>query len=251
MAYIGSTDFLLEVASGNVSGAEILILRGHNPDIDAASGFEDLWDAGGNLVRLTSAETMNISSSLASDTSAGVGLQTVLVKGVDGTGAEISEVISMNGTTDVLTVNTYYRVNFLISLTAGSTGYNVGVITATASIAGTVQCQMNADVGLSHNSQYTVPLGKSAYLFKVELNAARTSGGGSPIVDFRGYGIPFGGARLVLFEKFVDTGLSDELDIDITLPSKMTARTDFWMAADTDTNNTAVRSRMYLMIIED
>ena len=252
MSYFGLNDFFLEVAKGNVDGHSIVIIRGHNPDIDSATS-EDIWEAGGTLSRLTSAETMDIVSSSSNDDGSpgGTGARTVVIAGCDGTGAAVTETITMNGTTGVTTANSYLRVNSMTVATAGSDDTNDGNITATASTAATVQCEMDAGEGLSMNSHYCVPLNKTGYIYKVELNAAKTSGGGQPVIEFKGYAQPTGAARLQLFDKKLDTALSDELDIPIPLPSAMAAQTDIWLHADTDTNNTEVRTRMYILLVDD
>ena len=243
-------DFYLEVAKGNVVGHSLKVVRGHNGDIDI--GTEDVWEAGGSITYLTSAETMEIASSDANDTSAGTGARTLLLEGVDGTGAYASETITLNGTTDVTSSNSYLRVNFMTLQTAGTTGYNVGNITATATTAATIQDEMDATEGVSQSSHHTVPLGKKCYIVKVEVNCAKISGGGgSPEVEFRGYSIPFGGARLQLFDKRLDTSVTDELDISLPFPVEIAARSDIYFTAETDVNNTDARTRMYCVQIDD
>ena len=78
----GTTDFYLEVAKGNVPGHAFFIMRGHNADIDSAAG-EDLWEAGGLWAPLSTAETMNITSTSANDDDGNTGAETVLIQGVD------------------------------------------------------------------------------------------------------------------------------------------------------------------------
>lgn len=250
MAYIGTTEFLLEVAQGNIAGHSLVIIRGHNPDIDTASE-EDVWEAGGDLSYLSSAETMEIASTDNDDLNGDTGANTVLISGCDGTGAAISESVEMNGTTDVTTVNSYLRVNSMVVTTAGTSGWNEGNITATATTAGTVQCEMDATEGVSQNSHYCVPLATKGYLYQVEFNAAKISGGGSPEIEFKGYARPNGGAWLQLFDKKMDTSVTDEIDVVLPFPTQMNALTDIRMRADSDTNNTEVRTRMYILLIAD
>lgn len=251
MSFFGSSDFLLQVAQGNVAGHAIYLLRGHNPDVDAASGQECLWTQGGSLTYLSSAETMEIASTSTSDTSAGTGVRTVLIEGVDGTGAAISEIVTMNGTTNVTTSNSYYRVNQMVSLTVGTGELNAGEITATATTAGTVQCVITTGEGISRLGHYTVPLNKSACIYRVEFNTSKVSGGAKPVVELRGFARQNGGPWLQLFDKILDAEVADEANIDVPLPSAMAARVDLRLTADTDTNNTDVRARMYLLVIDD
>jgi hypothetical protein len=59
MTYISNRSWEHEVSAGRVSGASWVLIRGHNPDIDSAAS-EDIWEGGGTLSYLTSAETMDI-----------------------------------------------------------------------------------------------------------------------------------------------------------------------------------------------
>ena len=245
------TDFSLEVAQGNVSGIESILIRGHMPNQSLASGFVDISEFG-DLVYLTTAETMNIASDSTSDTSNGDGLRTVLIQGVDNTGAAISETIIMNGTTNVLTSNSYLRVNSMIGSTVGVDGWNVGSITAIASSAATIQDEMDATESLSQSSHYTVPLGKSLYPLQLELNLAKQTGGPAPIVEFKVY-VRLGGegaAWLQLFDKRLDADNSNELDVNIPAPPEIVARSDIRIRANTDQNSTESRSRIFALLID-
>jgi len=256
MSLIGSNDYLLEVAKGNVDGTTLIIVRGHNPDVDSATE-EDIWEGGGDLSYLSSAETMDVVSTDIDDSDTGgvnpqsTGARTVILSGVDGTGALITEVVTLDGTTAVTTTATFLRVNSMVLLTAGSSGWNEGNITATATTALTLQCEMDATEGISQNSHYTVPLAKTGYLYQIELNASKTSGGGTPQVEFKGYARNNGGAWLQLFDKRLSISVTEELDVMLPFPSAMVAQTDIRLRLDTDTNNTEVRTRMYILLVDD
>ena len=252
MTYIMNRNWALEVSKGNVAGHSSVLVRGHNPSQTAASGFVDIAEMG-DLTYLTSAETMEIASSSADDTSAGAGLRTVLVQGVDGTGAAISEVVSMNGTSDVQTSNSYLRVNSMVGLTAGSTGWNVGSVTATATTAATIQDEMDMTESISQGSHYTVPLGNTLYVIQADFNAAKISGGSAPEIEFKGYARSGGdgAAWIQLFDKKLDTGVSDEIVVLIPNPAAAIARTDIRLRANTDTNSTEVRSRLHGILVAD
>lgn len=81
----------------------------------------------------TSAVQLSIASNNANDTSAGTGLTLVRIRGVDSNWDEITEDISLNGQTPVITTKTFRGVNELIGLTAGATGYNEGDISVSFS----------------------------------------------------------------------------------------------------------------------
>lgn len=250
MSYFGCNDFWLEIAKGNVPGHAAIIVRGHNADIDDGAQ-EDVWEPGGELSYLSSAETMEIASTSADDAAAGTGARTVMIQGVDDDGLFISEVVTLNGTSNVQTSNSYLRVNLMNILTAGSAGWNVGDLTATATTAATIQDEMDATEGFSQSSHYTVPAGKTAFLTQVELNAAKLSGGGVPEIEFKAMFRPFGGAWHQGFDKTLDTSVTDELDIILPVPTRILERTDVRITALTDTNNSEARTRMYILEVEN
>lgn len=245
-------DYFLEVARGNIPGQSTVIIRGHNPDLDIADGFQDVAHDG-DLTYLTAAETMNIVSDDANDDAGDTGLRTLIINGVDGGGNFVSETITMNGTSDVETVKTYLRVNAMIGMTVGSSGWNEGEVTATGTVTATIQAHMGVTESLSQNSNYTVPLGKTFFLLKIELNAAKISGGGTPELEFKGYARigGDGAAWLQLFDKKMDTAVTDEIDVTPSFPFGAVERTDIRMRSNTDVNNTECRTRMYGILIDN
>ena len=254
MSFRTQQDFFLQVAKGDIPGHLGIIIRGHNPNISIAGGETDIAEQG-NLTYLTSAETMEIVSTSDEDGGAGgdTGLLTLLIQGVDGTGAAIEEIVTLNGTTDVTTSNSYFRVNSMIGLIVGSTNGNVGSVTATATTSSTIQDEMDALEGISQGSHYTVPLGKRFFLYQVEFNGAKTSGGNQPILEIRGR-IRVGGAGncfLQIFDKRIDTAIADELDVLLPFPTAIIARTDIRLTCTTDQNNTETRSRFYGILVDN
>ena len=245
-------DYYLEIAKGNIPKHSLFVIRGHSPDIDSAE--EDVAESG-NLTYLTSAERMNIASTSTDDIADGDGVTAIKIEGVDNDGAKISESVVMDGTDNVLTNQSYLRVNQMVALTAGDTGWNAGIITATAQTAGTVQCQMNATESISQNSHYTVPLNHTFYIVQAEFNAAKTSTGGNlPVVEFKVYARRggAGAAWVQFFDKRFDTAVTDELDVFLPFPANQpTSRTDLRVRALTDKDNTEVRVRMYGILVDN
>lgn len=244
-------DFFLEMSKGNIPNHSGVIVRGHNPSQSSASGFVDISEFG-DLTYLAAAEIMNIVSTSTDDDGdpAGIGALTLKIDGVDDTYASITENVTLNGTTNVLTSNSYLRVNSMTILTAGSSGWNVGNITATGVSASTIQDEMDATESLSQSSHYTVPLATTGYLMKAEFNAAKISGA-SPEIEFKAYVKLFGGAWLQLFDKRMDTAVTDEIDVVPSFPAQITAKADIRFRSDTDSNSTEVRTRAYIILVSD
>ena len=84
---------LHDVVKGNMWDTRPVNIFGFNRTI--GTDFETIWDDGGNYTFLTSAATMDIVSSSASDT------MQVLISGLDANYNETSETLTLNGTTSV------------------------------------------------------------------------------------------------------------------------------------------------------
>lgn len=166
---VASSNFSLDVALGKVPGVSGLIRTGFNDTITNTP--EDVWTIGGQQVFLTAAETMSVASTDAADTSAGTGARTVLMEGLDNNFDEISETITLNGTTPVITVNSYIRLLDMTTITAGSDASNQGDITATATGSGDPQNQIRTAGNKSLAVQFTVPNGKTALLLSLTFSA--------------------------------------------------------------------------------
>ena len=130
-------DFFFEVSELNVTGHTPVIIRGHNTDVDIASGDEDIWEVGGNLIYLEDAEAINFTSTSFTDNSSnGTGARTLEVKGLDRDFKEITEVINLNGTIVARTTKAFIRVHQIKVLTAGSTTWNAGNIVGISNSSG-------------------------------------------------------------------------------------------------------------------
>lgn len=145
----------------------------------STSSDEDIWDAGGILSLLSSAETMSIASTSANDTLGGSGAQIILIDGLDNDYNLIQEVINLSGTTPVVTVNSYIRVHRLRVVFSGTGKTNAGVITATASTAATTQAQILAGKSITRMSHFTIPNGYTGFTTHVVMSCFRSSGSGA------------------------------------------------------------------------
>lgn len=158
------TDDSLLIALGVYSGISHINKFGRSTNVD--TGIQtDIWDRANatddedTWVAPTSAVIHNIKSSSASDAGAGVGARTVQVCGlVDFDTKEVSEIITLNGTTDVPTINSYVMIHRMEVQTKGATNVNVGTITATGVGGGNpVTAQINAGEGQTLMAIYGVP----------------------------------------------------------------------------------------------
>ena len=128
--------------------------------------------AGNVYVYPASATVMQVSSSSASDkgtATAGTGARTILVAGLDADYNSISEIVTLNGQTQVPTSNSYLRIQYTEILSTGSGNAQAGTIyigtgSATAGVPATVYWRSEIDYNNFSFAGFTVPAGYTAYI---------------------------------------------------------------------------------------
>ena len=162
--------FELQVARGQIAGHTCLKFFGYTTALGStAMGplWEGLTGSGGNYPYPASAVVMTLASSSASDTAV-----SILIEGLGAGYVEQTEVVALNGTTNVNTTKTFLRINRMSTVL----GNAVGNVTAINS--GTTYAKINAGVGDTQMSLYTVPAGHTFYQtnFEAGSNTSVTSG---------------------------------------------------------------------------
>ena len=164
-------DFALNVSRGLIPGMSVLHKFGKTDNVDngVATDIHDGANIGATGTRIwvapTAARTHQIASLNANDTSAGTGCRTLRLYGLtDWDTKEVSEDITMNGTTNVATANQYVIIYRMKALTWGSAGPNVGEINATADTDATVTATITAGMGQTEMAIYGVPSTQVLYM---------------------------------------------------------------------------------------
>lgn len=242
----------LDLAKGKVDGHFIVNKFGRNTDIDTT--LEDIWDGGGTWVAPTQARTHQIASTSASDADAGVGARTIQVYGLtDWDTSETSEVITLNGTTNVPTVNDYVIIHRMKVLTKGATNVNVGVITATADTDGTVTAQINIGEGQTQMAIYGIPSTQTAYMacYYASINKANATGA----VDIGLKYNPEPDAELTNFQVKHTQGLmsagTSHIQQNFNLLNKFSGPGIFKMTGLGSTNNFDVSAGFDLIVVDN
>ena len=151
----------IHISRGAVADTSHINKFGYNTSVGTT--FETITDLGGDQYYPTSAGVVSVVSSDVNDDDGDTGARTLEVQGLDGNYEEISETITLNGTSAVTTTASFLRVFRMRVITAGATGTNEGNITA--SIGGNDIARISsANGGQSLMAVYTVPKGKTAYL---------------------------------------------------------------------------------------
>jgi hypothetical protein len=110
----------------------------------------------------SSASTLTLVSTVNTDTA------TITITGLDASYNLLSENLALNGTTNVTTANSYFRINS-IAVSVGSATNPTGVVTLSG--GGNVYAQINTttvsgsttSIGVSQMAVYTVPNGYTFY----------------------------------------------------------------------------------------
>lgn len=176
MSNLRNNDYGLEVAMGNKAGVEVVHKFGSNHAVTTSL----VPITKGGVMQMVSALTSleMVSSDNVNDKAGGTGALTVTVEGL-GTGwTELSETVTLNGTTAVALSNQYFRVNRISVATSGSyanpttPSHNSTITLRTASVGATwviIEPENGFGLGQSQQGIYTVPSGKTAFLMDKDV----------------------------------------------------------------------------------
>jgi hypothetical protein len=156
--------FELQVSRDQITGHSAQNIFGYGTTPATANLFRTVWENMGSTeyVFPSSALTMNLVSATAGDTA------TITIVGLDANYNVLTENLVLNGTTNVPTVNQYFRINRMF-VSVGSATNPAGVITL--SNGGVIYAQINTGVfngttsslGSTQMAVYTVPAGYTFY----------------------------------------------------------------------------------------
>lgn len=175
-----SADWATQVGRGKVNGTTVFNLFSNAPV--QGTTIRTIWELGGSTeyVFPTSAVTMTVVSSSAIDT----GTAQVVISGLDSNYDQISETITLNGTTPVSTTKQYLRING-VTMLHPATGqvHNEGNITVAN--GGITYGYISASLGKSQGAYYTVPNGYTLYLYQIDSFSGDSNGTGYVNLDVR------------------------------------------------------------------
>jgi hypothetical protein len=251
MSNFGTTDFFFEVVQGNIDGFSYIHKFGNNSDIDTASGYEAIWNGGSAYTGFdaTAAEIVELFSDDANDTSAGTGARTVQLDGLDANYVEQSETIILNGTTAVSSSLSYLRCDRMQVLTAGTGGENIGELTLRQSVTtANIFCVMPATSNQTMIACYTVPAGKDAYITSWFCTLINSKTAASIVrIQSRGLGSTFQRKEVI---SVLGTGTSAIERGYNFAKGPFPEKTDIYISANSDTNNTGVSAGFDMILKE-
>ena len=247
---VGMTEpFELQVARGQIPGHRSVIVFGYNPDVDTVR--VTVWPYTGVLPLAPAALQLKVSSSSASDTAAGTGARTVVVAGLDANYNEISETVTLNGQTAVLTTQSFLHINDAYVATTGSGLSAAGDIyfgdgVVTAGVPATVYDLIKFDYNQRITGSYTVPAGFTAYVVQGLFSAGQP--GGSAQVVGRLLTIAPDRVRRTAAITTINNGAADyAFEYPISIPEKVTLEA----SAQGSSNNNEASSLFVLVLVKN
>lgn len=168
---VDSSTFYFEVARGEVPGWGLRAVVANK----VATTTEGVVSEGltGRYPFPATPAQMSIVSTSANDTLGGTGTNVILVRGLTVSGTdwiETNEAVIMNGTTPVITSNSFIRVNSMYSAVVGSGGVNAGTITMTNG-ADTLHSMIIGE-NITRTGIWSSPTNKNTYLHSTVLTAS-------------------------------------------------------------------------------
>jgi len=247
---LGRTEpFWLQISRGQISWHRAVTVFGYNPDIDTSE--ELVWPDGATISSSETAVTLKISSNNANDTSAGTGARTVLITGLDGSHNEVSETVTLNGTTEVNSANTYTHVNSMSILTVGSGGSNAGHVyagtgTVTLGVPANIFNLIETGFNQSTTASYTIPAGYTGY--KVNGGISSGQAGGSNCVTGKLVIVDPNGVTRVAAVNAMNNGFSQ---YDFTLPLQIPAMYTVQARAVGSSTNNIVAANFQILLVKN
>ena len=202
-------DYLQMVAEGNVSGASVRNIFGWQGS--TSTTFIPMWENATAYTYPGSALTMTVTSASASDDGG-----TVTIIGLDASYNIISEAVVANNATPPTTTAGFFRINDVIF--SKTSGANVG--TVTVANGGTTYAKILAGVGRNQASIFTVPAGKSFYLYRIDAFSNDSVSAQTGL--FRNY-VQYHTGQIYIVAR---TTLQNNMNIQRRLPFKYNEKTD-------------------------
>ncbi len=256
----------LDIARKHITSQETDLLFGFNDVVGTTR--VDATPKSGDINWPTSAAVVGISSSDAADASAGDGVRQVEIHGLSATGADQDEIVTMNGVTEVDTALSYIRITKLhsenvgtyggshqgdITARVGSSGAKSGDILAVMTgQEGAVDTSVQYGSGEMDSGQWSVPLGKVAYLIGGEVYINTTGTKTADIILYEREGILNTSAphdpRRLLWSAAEVQGV---IPIDLLHFQKIKQLTDIWFRAKASNANTKIEVTLYFYVLDE
>lgn len=238
---VATIDYNTEVALGKIPGAELWNKFGYNQDIDIGTEVIASW--GGTFTPLTTATTLTMSSTSADDDDGGTGCNSIVIYGIDENRNSAIEVLTLNGTTPVVTTSTWLGINRVAMFLCGSGKVNAGLIGVLAVTGGSTMAVMPAGGGVTQQCIFHVPAGYSFLAEWLLINVLNRAKNAELTIKMWVYSAVSNGNQEV-FSLDIDTqNTTGEIELNPNLPFPISEKTVIWLECTSDTNDITVNAR--------
>lgn len=235
-----SSDYNTEVSLGKVNGSTLWNKFGYNEDIDVGTEVVASW--GGTFTPLTTETTLIIASSSANDTNGGTGCNSVYISGIDKDRNEQFELVTLNGTTSVVTTTEWLGINRVSMFLCGSGQVNDGEIDVIATTGGSTMAQMPEKVGSTQQCIFHIPANNNFLTEELYINVLNKGKDAELTFKVWVYSAVSNGKQEV-FRTEVDTQVTNLIDIEPNLPFPISEKTVMWIECTSNKANVAVNAR--------
>ena len=223
--------FDLQTARGQIYGHSTVNIYGFQVSVTTTN--IPVWEVAGAYAYPAAATTMNLASSV--NTGADKTGTTVLIQGLDANYDSISETLTLNGTTVVVTTKSYLRIQS-IGVSSVTGGVNpTGTITLKDLTNTTTYAQINPSIGRSQMAVYTVPAGYTFYLSRID---AYTSANGSSADWIQYRNVATSSTGVVTLSQ--QAPFTNTYHAQRVMPRPFAEKTDIQLQAKTSANTYAV-----------
>jgi hypothetical protein len=249
VTYITNKDYFHEVSVGRVGGADSDVVLSSQITVDTGLTKPPL---GGNAFFSLNAETIELFSSTIFDDGVleGAGMWTVEVVGLDVNHNEISEIVTLQGTTHVFTTQSFLRVLRVVGEKAGFLGWNNGEITIRGSVSLVNYGVIETEIAQSRWGTYTIPAAKVGKIQFFNVNCTQSGGFKNNIIDifvFTKRNIA-DATWLTQFETRISTSSGFFVGLDAAVGFPLLAETDIRIFYKATQPWSQIHSRMSLVL---
>lgn len=237
----GGTNYNTSVALGNKQGASLWNKFGYNEDIGIGTEVIASW--GGTFTPLTTATTLDISSSSVNDTDGGTGCNSIVIYGIDSDRNEQIEVVTMNGTTTVNTVSTWLGINRVAMYLCGSGQINDGTIDVLAVTGGSTMAQMPADGGVTQQCIFHIPANTNFITEWLMINVLNKGKDAELTVKMWVYSAISNGKQEVFRVSISTLKTNEPLSLSPNLPFPISEKTVVWLECTSNKANVIMNAR--------
>lgn len=255
------TNYSIGLSAGYMNEVSVAKIYGFNGTITTETDPEDIWELGGTYTFSSTANISKLSSSSTADT-----VIPIKVIGLDSNWALTTQYKTLNGQNKVTLDTSLIRV---ISIENSSGTYGG---TNAKNIAGTVYCYVDGDIttgvpndlttvratindgnNISQIAIYTIPAGKTGFLFRGEAGI-KYSGS---LVDANDYATisyrsrEYGGVfKAKKFASLVSSGNSS-YTVDRIFPETLPAKTDILLRCDEVSATMGIWGELNILLIDN